>query len=757
MPDLPPIRRMALIGNYPPRRCGIATFTADLRTALMEARPDLHCTTLAMTDPGAAHAYPPEVDYDIRQNEPGDYAAALAHINAMNADVVCLQHEYGIFGGPAGEYILPLLRNLRAPLVTTLHTVLSAPTPDQRRVLAAIADASARIVVMAEMGREILKTLGVPLQKIAVIPHGIPDLPYVDPDMIKSRFGMQGRKVLLTFGLLSPNKGIETMLEAMRAIAAAHPDALYVVLGATHPHLIARRGEDYRQSLMAHAERLGVADNVRFVNEYTPRDELLAYLAAADIYVTPYLNEAQITSGTLSYAAGLGKAIVSTPYWHARELLEDGRGMLVPFSEPAAFASAINTLLGDDALRESLGRAAHAASRDMIWPRVAETYLDEFGNARASRFAGRSNVVAFRAPRTQAPIASADAVARMTDSCGMLQHSISNIPDRAHGYCLDDNARALVLMQEFAAAGADDPRLAALSSVYAAFVGASWNEDHGRFRNFMSYERRWLEDEGSEDSFGRALWALGATAARATDDGLKLWATNLADRAIGRAEGLGSPRSWAFASLGLDEYLRVYPGHRRARACLTVFADELHGQLRAARGPEWCWFESVLAYDNATLCDALIRAGSVLQRPELVGAGLETLEWLMRVQTAPAGHFRPVGTQSFGRVRQRPLPFDQQPLEAWSSVAACETAFFATGAPRWLGEAERAFAWFQGANDLGARLIAPGGGCYDGLLVDRVNLNQGAESILACQLAACAILRLRRAEHPASTRRATDL
>jgi glycosyltransferase involved in cell wall biosynthesis len=754
--SLPPVHRVALIGNNPPRRCGLATFTADLRAALLAARPDLEISTLAMTDPGTSHAYPPAVGYELRQNEPADYAAAVEHINASNPDVVCLQHEYGIFGGPAGDMLLPLVRSLRAPLVTTLHTVLIEPNDDQRRVLDALVDASARVVVMAEMGRDILvRGMGVPAAKVSVIPHGIPDLPFLDPAFHKHRFGLDGRRVLLTFGLLSPNKGIEVMIEALPALIAKHPDLVYVVLGATHPHLVAREGEAYRDELAAQAARLGVAAHVRFVNEYVDDETLQAWLSAADIYVTPYLSEAQITSGTLSYAVGLGKAVVSTPYWHARELLGEERGVLVPFADAGALGSAIGDLLDDERRRHRLRRNAYAAGRAMIWPRVGELYLAEFGRARAERLAGAPNVVSLRPAPAAPPQPSLDAVARMTDGCGMLQHAIASVPDRRHGYCLDDNARALMLVHELAEVGVETEKARALAPVYAAFVNAAWDDARGRFRNFMGHDRRWLEEIGSDDSFGRALWALGHTAARTSDHGLKLWATNLADRAIAHVGALTSPRAWAFAALGLVAYLRVYPGHRPARAQLAAFADRLADLLRAARGEDWCWFEPVLAYDNARLPEALIRAGEVLERPELAAGGLEALEWLTRLQTAPGGHFRPVGTESYGRERQPPLPFDQQPLEAWATVAACESAHAVTAERRWLGEAQRAFAWFLGANDLGARVAAPGGGCYDGLLVDRVNLNQGAESILAYQLAACAMLRQPASAHGSNGKSAT--
>ena len=732
------VRRIAMIGNHPPRLCGIATFTADVGQALRASFPDVAVDVYAMDDPGSTHAYPPEVVCAIRQDELADYQAAAHRINGSGADVVCVQHEYGIFGGPAGANLLRLLDRVDAPVVVVLHTVLEQPNTDQRTVIEALVRRAFRLIVMAEKGREILERVhGVPSDRIAVVPHGAPDRPLADNVAMKARFGFAGRKVLLTFGLLSPNKGIEAMIRAMPAIAAVHPDALYVVLGATHPHLVAQQGEAYRESLQALAAELGVAARVRFVDRYVETPLLLDYLEAADIYVTPYLNEAQITSGTLSYAVAIGKPVVSTPYWHAAELLADGVGLIVPFGDSDGFARQIIPLLGDPQRLQAMRERAWAIGRGMIWPRLAEAYMRQFADAVRNRPARL-----FRPERRTAPVAPRlDAVERLTDACGIIQHSIFSIPDRNHGYCVDDNCRALMLMHRI-----DGPlaaRADALATTYAAFVQHAWNGERGRFRNFMGFDRRWLEDVGSEDSFGRSLWAIGATVAEARKTEMRAWALHLFGQVAPHVREMRSPRTWAFAILGADAVLEAHPGHPVATAIVRDFGERLHRLLKAAREPGWTWFEKVLSYDNARLPEALLRVAGRQGDAAMKADALAALAWLDGIQTSPEGLFRAVGTDSFGVALQPPKPFDQQPLEAWATVDAMLYAARVDGDPRWATAAERAYAWYLGANDIGVPVASlADGGCFDGLMSDRVNRNQGAESVLAYQFACCAMARM---------------
>ncbi|MDP1027243.1 glycosyltransferase family 4 protein [Sphingomonas sp. KR1UV-12] len=738
------IRHLALIGNFLPRQCGLATFTTDVYKAVRDRFPEVQVDVWAMDDHPGRYAYPPEVTGSIAQNDLSAYFTAARAIEASGAQAIWLQHEYGIYGGPAGEHILALLDRTTLPLIVTLHTVLEKPSADERRVLEGLLQRAAKIVVMAERGRDILQRVyGANPRQIAMIPHGVPDRPLVDPETIKARFGWSGRQVVLTFGLLAPNKGIETMIAALPVAVERHPDLLYVVLGATHPNLVAHEGERYRDSLKALAAAKGVERNVLFVDGFVEHEELLDYLQAADIYATPYNNPAQITSGTLSYAIGVGKPVVSTPYVHATEILADGHGVLVDFGDVAAFSREIDRLLSNDRDRSKLSERAYARGRTMIWPRLAEAAMAETGAAIAARPRRIAAHVAVMKPL----VPDFAAVERMSDATGMLQHSIYSVPDRRHGYCIDDNARALMLVS--AMADLDDERRDKWMTIYASFIQYAWNPDRRRFRNFMNFDRTWCEDEGSEDSNGRTIWALGVTARDARAGKHRDWAGAMFDTTASIALELGSIRAQAFAMLGAAAMLEAKPGHELSRTILQRFPAMHLDLLAEARRPEWQWFEIVLAYDNARLPEALIRAGRALDRDDLVQCGLQTLDWICAQQTSPEGRFRAVGTESFGRPYAAPLQFDQQPLEAQATVDACLTAHRATGDARWLEEAQRAYGWFLGANDLDLPLASPAdGGCFDGLMPTGLNRNQGAESILALQLANCAISGLARQSLP---------
>jgi hypothetical protein len=577
------------------------------------------------------------------------------------------------------------------------------------------------------------RVYGASPRQVVVIPHGVPDRPLIDSDMLKASFGWAGREVVLTFGLLSPGKGIETVIEALPRLVERHPDMLYVVLGSTHPNLVAHEGEAYRERLQALAVRLGVERNLDLIDGFVEYEALLDRLQAADIYATPYLNPAQITSGTLAYAVGVGKPVVATPYVHATEILADDHGVLVGFNDAEGFAREIDRLLTDDAGRAALSARAYARGRTMIWPKLAEATMREVERAIAAH---PSRIAVSPATRPLAPDFAA--VERMSDATGMLQHAIYSVPDRRHGYCIDDNARALILMSQLP--DLDAATRDRWTTIYAAFVQYAWNPDNRRFRNFMRFDRSWCEDMGSEDSNGRTLWALGVTARDAQFGKHRDWAVWMFDTTASLAFELGSPRALAFAMLGAAAMLEASPGHRLALEILQRFPDAHLALLEKARRPEWRWFEIVLAYDNARLPQALIRAGIALGRDDLVACGIDTLDWILAKQTGHEGRFRAVGSESFGRVYAEPLPFDQQPLEAQATIDACGAAFAATSDRRWIAEAERAYRWFLGVNDLDLPVASTGdGGCFDGLMPTGLNRNQGAESILALQLANCAI------------------
>lgn len=729
------ITHLALLGNFLPRKCGLATYTTDTYNALSQRYPDLQVDVYAMDDHPGLYDYPDAVTRAIPQDDRAAYLDAARAIEASGAQALWIQHEYGIYGGPAGEFLIALIDRLSIPVITTLHTVLERPSADERRVMEALLRRSSRIIVMAEKGRDILKRVhGADDKSIVMIPHGVPDRAFADPDSMKAAFGWEGREVVLTFGLLAPNKGIETMIAALPQVVANHPRALYVVLGATHPNLVAHEGEVYRDRLKALAEEKGVAEHVQFIDAFVEHDELIDYLQAADLYVTPYNNPAQITSGTLSYAVGVGKPVISTPYVHATEILADDHGVLVDFGDSAGFAREIERLLSNTADRMALSQCAYARGRTMIWPRLAETAMVELNAILATKL--------HRFVKAPVELASLKpdlaAVERMSDSTGMLQHSIYSVPDRRHGYCIDDNARALILMSKID--GIDETLRDKWTTIYGGFVQYAWNPDQRRFRNFMNFDRTWCEDVGSEDSNGRAIWALGVTARDARAQKHRDWASVLFDDTASIALELLAPRAHAFAMLGAAAMIEAHPGHPLARTILTRYGEELITLLNEARRPEWQWFEIVLAYDNARLPEALLRAGKVLGRQDFVQVGLETLDWIVGRQTSPEGRFRAVGSESFGRPYAEPLQFDQQPLEAQATVDACVAAYEVTSDKRWYEEAMRAYRWYLGANDLELPLAtAADGGCFDGLMPTGLNRNQGAESILALQLANCAI------------------
>jgi glycosyltransferase involved in cell wall biosynthesis len=729
-----PLQRVAFIGNYLPRRCGIATFTHDLHRAIATARADLETCVVAMKDSGT-YDYPSAVQFQVREEIANDYVQAAKFLNNAGFDVVSLQHEYGIFGGEAGGNIIKLVSRLEMPLVTTLHTVLAKPTPVQRDVMARIVDASTKIVVMAEKGQELLNSVhDVPARKIEVIPHGIPDFPFLETHHAKAKLGFAGKTVILTFGLLSPSKGIETVINAMPEIIKSCPNVLYVILGATHPNLVRFQGEAYRESLTARVRELGIEDHVVFFNQFVDQPTLLNFISMCDVYVTPYLNETQMTSGTLAYSFGLGKAVVSTPYWHAKELLSDGRGILVPFGDAKAISTEIAGLLTNDVCRHSMRKRAYAASRSMTWAQTAKRYLNIFETARENvqpRISLPIDAIV-SGPRGQViPEIRIGHFLSLCDSTGMLQHAVHSIPDRSHGYCVDDNARALLF--SCALLNSSEAQLPeAITTRFAAFIQHAWNPDTHRFRNFMSYDRRWLEESGSEDSHGRTLWALAECACKDTDLSRRKWAAALFKTALPSVEEFSSPRAWAFSLLGLDAYCTLVGGDPFAKRVRIQLADRLMSLFSATETKDWVWFEDLLAYDNARLPQALIQTGLATHTPPYVEVGLRSLRWLMSLQTTSTGHFRPVGTQSFGRLRHKPEAFDQQPVEASATISACLAAWRADDGAEWPAGAMRAFGWFLGENDLQTTLIdLDTGSCSDGLHPDRTNENKGAESVLS--------------------------
>ena len=712
--------RVALISTAPPTQCGIATFAQDVAASTSAANRNIDIDIVPILE--AADADRPDA---IVRDDWDSYAGAAQAINKTGYDVVWIQHEFGIFGGPDGDYVLELARRLAAPLFVTMHTVLEEPRPSQRAVIEELVARSSLIMSMSQRGRDILAAqYGASHERLTVIEHGAPDRAYRAPLEARRARGLPSNRLLATFGLLGPGKGLEHVIDALPAIVKQHPGTRYRIIGATHPNLVKRDGEAYRDALKARAERNGVAGNIDWVDAFLDLEELLDEIELCDIYLTPYPNLAQATSGTLAYAVAMGKAVVSTPYVHATELLADDIGCFIEPEDPDAIARVVNALLGDPVTLDAVQTRAYARGRATVW--------SEFGRA-----AGRA-IRQVKGARP-APMRSVELKLRplteMTDEVGLLQHGRFTVADRDHGYSLDDNVRALMLAARLAAQGNTD--LEREAGIYAAFTNHAWTGEG--FRNFMGFDRSWLESVGSDDSQGRTFWALGETIASPPAPHLGAWATALYDDALPIVAKLESPRTLAFAMLGCVARLRVEPDHVASRELLAGNADKLCRALAVSRRPSWAWFEEMLAYDNTRLSEALILAGEVLDDPATAETGLETLDWIAGLQIDDTGQFRPIGSDTFGKKRTV-YPFDQQPLEALAFIEAATTAHRRTGERVWLDRAHSAWAWFFGRNDRGVSLVdVETMRCFDGLTPHGRNRNSGAESILAFLLSHVAL------------------
>ena len=736
MKEVSKVRKIAFVGDHLPRKCGIATFTSDLLAAVAAANPESQCFSVSVNDIKGGYEYSEVVRFEIEEQDLSSYLRAADFLNISNVDIVCLQHEFGIFGGPAGGHILALLRELRMPVVTTLHTILREPKADQRRVIRELVALSTRLVVMAKRGRQMMQEIyQAPPAKIDLIPHGIPDVGFVDPTDFKDQFGVEGRMVLLTFGLLSPNKGIEYVLNALPNIVAEFPDVVYIVLGATHPKELREHGEAYRLSLEILAKKNRLEKNVIFYNRFVELENLKEFVGAADLYITPYLNEAQITSGTLAYTFGAGKVVVSTPYWYAAELLAEDHGVLVPFGDAQAIAAEVIGLLRDDTRRQAIRKNAYKLGREMVWNNVARLYMRSFelsrieGGARSRKFLATKTLD--QKPR-ELPELKLSHLSRMTDSTGIFQHAIFSIPNFSEGYCTDDNARAFILAVLLSELGEEPERVRTLATTYAAFLHHAFDLKTKRFHNHLSFDRRWLDEQGSEDCQGRALWALGVGVGRSPYRSFQIMAGQLFALALPTLTEFASPRAWAFGLIGIHEYLRRLSGDSLVNQTRETLTSRLMELFERTAQLDWPWFQEDLTYDNAKLPHALILSGRATGQQAVFERGLQALRWLTELQISEKGYFRSIGSNGFYRRGGTCANFDQQPIEAQAMVSACLEAYRATSDFWWYEQAQRAFDWFVGWNDLGLELYSPKtGGCRDGLHVDRVNRNQGAESTLA--------------------------
>jgi glycosyltransferase involved in cell wall biosynthesis len=730
--------RICVVSSYPPRKCGIATFARDLRQAIAQASPDGNTSVIAMTNEGEAYSYPPEVVFEIRQNESKDYGLAADYANLSGFDVLCVQHEFGIFGGPEGRYITEMMERFRGPVVSILHTVLAETTEGYRDSLLRAVDLSDHVVVLNRRAVPILTGVyGVPENKIDVIHHGVPETSFVDPNYYKDKFAAEGKLVILTFGLLSRNKGIEMVLEALPEVVRVHPEVVYIVLGATHPEVKRREGEEYRLSLQRRVRELGLTGHVVFDPRYVEQAELLEFIGACDIYVTPYRSKEQIVSGTLAYAFGMGKAVISTPYLYAEELLAEGRGLLVDFGDVPGLTENLLNLIEKPADRHRMRKRAYQYGREMIWPEVGNRYIDLFN--RVSATYGRRAVP--RSEKRLSPVRYAlpslklDHLALLTDDTGIIQHAAYGVPNRLLGYSTDDAARALVvaLMQY---EQTEDPVCLGLINTYLSFMQYQQLPD-GRFHNFLSYTRQPEDECGSEDTLGRALWGLGEAVASGPTESIRALAGELFEKPLGALQ-LQHPRAMAYAICGLYRFLERYGGAALARRRLIELANDLAECFRP-NSDDWHWFGDELTYANAKMPHAMLLAFKATGDRRYKQIGLETLDFLLSV-TYARDYFDFIGNQGWYVSGGERAVLSQQPIEAGYTADACLAAYEITGSSHYFDMARAAAEWLVGRNRLRAQLYDPAtGACADGLDPHGPNMNQGAESTICALLALLAV------------------
>jgi glycosyltransferase involved in cell wall biosynthesis len=724
--------RIAYIGTYPPRECGIGTFTKNLVRAMMkEESKEAEVNeglVIALNDYEQVYSYPEEVKLIIQQEQQADYIEAANFINLSGADCCILEHEFGIFGGQNGVYILPLLHRLEIPLVVTLHTVLKSPSYNERAVLKEICKMASRIVVMSHKAIGFLTDIyNVPPEKIAFIEHGVPDI-HFDQAQSKKAFKLENKKVLLTFGFIGRNKGIETVIKSLPKITERYPDVLYMVLGKTHPNVLRHSGEEYRNYLHRLVKSLKMADHVLFLNEFIDQKELFKYLSASDIYITPYLNEAQITSGTLSYALGVGCAVISTPYWHATELLADGRGRLFNFNNSDELAGIFEELLGNPELLQNLQKKASEYGKKITWPKIGQKYLTLVKNLLAAPQEVVAKKQSIIDPLVLPPFSLVH-IKRLTDDTGIIQHAKFGIPNLKEGYCLDDNARAL-LMVLIAYRQKKDALALELSPIYLSYIHYMQNDD-GTFRNFLSFNRNFLDDVGSEDSFGRTIWALGYLLGNAPNDAYYQTGKLVFFDAAPNFEKLRSIRSIANTMIGISYYLRSNPSDDGMTERLRNFAHILIKQYEDNSTADWKWFEPLLAYDNGILPLALLHSAEILNDDRITNTALSSMDFLTGV-TLKDGYLSIIGNKEWYKKDGARSMFAQQPIDALAMILMYHQAFHLTKNKDYLNKLYISFMWFLGENDLRMSLYDfETKGCCDGFENYGVNRNQGAESSLA--------------------------
>ena len=725
--------RAAIVSTFPPRACGIGTFAADLRTTLAGTDAVSAAELVAVVhEPSSPQRR--GVLATIAQAVRGDYVRTARMLGRLDVDVVLLQHEYGIFGGPDGEYVLSFARELAQPLVVTLHTVLSAPTQHQAEVLTELCAEAELVIVMTETARRLLVDSGAcPEEKVRIVPHGAPARITAraasEREQRTSRLRSDGAFRLSTFGLISPGKGLETVIEALPAMIERHPGVSYTIAGRTHPDIARREGERYRLMLERRVLELGLGGHVEFDDRFLTVDELTDLLAATDVFVTPYSNREQIASGALTFAIAAGCAVVSTPYWYAQDMLASGAGLLVPFRDPDALAEAVCSYLEQPEMLAAARAEAQRIGSSLAWPAVAKATAgvlqeaDELAPRRRPTGVADLHLTSLRS----------DHLLTLADDVGIVQHAHGIIPNRDSGYCVDDVARLAVVSLALARRG--DEQLWT-SHLYRALAFLHSAAGDGGMRNFMSYDRRWLDEPHIGDHVGRSVWALGDILATAWIPAVVRPASDLLERLVATLDCDVSLRTAAYTVLGLSrlDADRLQPAARRL---LKRLVDQLADAYEHTASDDWRWFEDTLTYDNARLPQALLSGANALDRPDLAQLGLDSLRWLGDECGLDEDTLRLPGHR--GRRRGEPAPGsgDEQPLDAAALVEAELSAFALTRSAEHGARAIRAFEWFLGRNRLQRPLYDfATGGCSDGLGSDDLNDNQGAESTLAFHRAA---------------------
>ena len=719
------------IGTYPPRECGIGTFTNDLYNAITGANENdeqNESFVVAINDFDQNYAYPQEVKLTINQESQKDYLSAVKYINLSGADCCILEHEFGIYGGQNGVYILPLLHRLEIPLIVTLHTIIKKPSYNEKLVLQEICKMANRVVVMSQKAIGFLIDIyGVPKEKIAFIEHGVPDLQFSQSET-KKDFKLEKKKLLLTFGFISRNKGIEVAIKALPKVIEKHPDVLYMVLGKTHPNVLRHSGDEYRIYLARLIKELKLENHVVLIDKFVNQKDLFKYLFASDIYITPYQNEAQITSGTLSYAVGVGSAVVSTPYWHASELLADDKGILFDFGNSNELTEVLTELLDKPEKRMQLRKKAYDYGREILWPKIGIKYNKLLeAVVREDLKIDKKEVIPF--DLMLLPPYSLVHIKRLTDDTGIIQHAKFGIPNLKEGYCLDDNARAL-LMALMAFKQSKDYSALELGPIYLSYIHYMQRKD-GWFRNFLSFNRDFLDEIGSEDSFGRTIWALGYMLANAPNDSYYQIGKMIFFNAHPNFESLKSIRSIAYTIMGVSYYLQSNPSDDGMIELLKRLTAGLTEHFEKNSDDNWKWFEQLLAYDNAILPLALLHSAAILHDDDIRKNAIDAMDFLTKI-TMKNGYLSIVGNEQWFKKDGEKAKFAQQPLDALAMVLMFYQAYQLTKDKEYLNQLFTSFMWFLGDNDLRMSLYDyETKGCCDGLESYGVNRNQGAESTLA--------------------------